>query len=788
MSCDLPIWRRWIPIVLGCVLAAQSAGAISPAELSSQARTIAAELPGARGDAARERAVVEKLGQVVLTFVQISDAAAMGGKGGEELRRLYETLLRPLEEVERSRVEAMEAGINKVIQDDGDLEALYDSAEYQESQQVAAHALYYLNWLRYYGALLHQGDDRKSRLRNARAGFGQFVTGDQETELLVESLLGRGLCALDLGDYSSAARDLERVEKSTKASAERRRKARLALLDTYVRSGNTAGALAQSATLLEDGSASDANWVRFMRVRTLLDVVTAGAAGATGHRREALVLMDRLRRAGPSWEKRITAVIQESFDDPSEWTAQANTPFAKWELARLFVQKEDYQGAMPLLAEVVGSGDPGLAKHQGEARYFLALGKLKAGAFAEAATLLEEALSEAYREHPAFAGYQADATYVLFKAREAYAAETLAPDDIAKLEAAARALVESAGDHAAAFEARFRLAELLHARGEFAAAIDWYAQVEGDAAFEIQSAFGTVQSRFELYKLTAEGDERNQTLTLIGGDLDIFEQKLADVGDDAGDTISLEAMGAKVAVMRAVHAKLQEQSDFAGMVEALAEFEERFPRQTDLLPQVVRLRIEAYRELGDLGAVRSELARFGDDLLATLGPEALEKIAVGLIRQGARSGGGVVNEEAQKAAIEIYRRLAGADGARARVSLTLARLLENTGAVLEAKGVYEKALANNPKSLSAQRGLARIAEAEGRHDDALDRWRTLSETVRAGDVVWYETNYEVARLEEVVGRTSDSCATLEAIRPSMPGLQDPELRAKLSTLYDQVCQ
>ena len=34
---------------------------------------------------------------------------------------------------------------------DGDLDALYETAEFKQSQAVAAQSLYYLNWLRYYG-------------------------------------------------------------------------------------------------------------------------------------------------------------------------------------------------------------------------------------------------------------------------------------------------------------------------------------------------------------------------------------------------------------------------------------------------------------------------------------------------------------------------------------------------------------------------------------------------------------------------------------------------------------
>ena len=39
-----------------------------------------------------------------------------------------------------------------------------------------------------------------------------------------------------------------------------------------------------------------------------------------------------------------------------------------------------------------------------------------------------------------------------------------------------------------------------------------------------------------------------------------------------------------------------------------------------------------------------------------------------------------------------------------------------------------------------------------------------------------------------MGKTKESCALLEEMKPAMPGLSDADLRQKLDNLYQQVCR
>jgi len=785
---------RVIGVLLVVLATGTTALAQNPGEIAQRARALAAGAGSIDSDV--QTKAIADLGKLSVAFMQAADAATLrGGSGSDELRAAYEAIHAPLARVQSVNAESMEAGVRKVIEADGDLEALYDSPAYLQSQQVGASALYYLNWLRYYGARLQSGDARKRLLGQARDGFAEFA-GDPSSELGVESLLGRGLCELDLGDLRAATEDLSAVSKAANASAERKQKARLSLLEAHVRAGNAKAALRQSDELLQDGNAEAANWVRFMRLRALVDAAAKGGAEAPGYRSEALVLMDRLRRAGGGWDQQVAALAQSAFADADAWKASASTPFAKWELAKLYVQKRDYEGATPLLEAVLASDDKTLAAHRGQAHYFLGLARFKAGDYAGAVASLAAAAEGSDGSDGSVgsvrlqASDKADAAYLLFKAHEALATAAGAEADLAPLEAAARALVASHPKHAAAFEARFRIAELSQLRGEFAAAIALYAEVKGDPAFELQAAFATAQCRFELYKLAATADERATVLAAVGADLDAFAARIAKTSAKDGASLPLEAMGAKAAVMRAVARKLQAEPDHAGVVAALDDFEAQYPGQAELLAQVARLRLEALRELGEFAAARAVVEGHGDALLAELGAAAMEEIAVTFIRAGARrSGEGdkSANEAAQRVALAVYERLGGADEVGTRTKLTLARLHENTGDLDAAAALYGEALAGEKVSLAALRGLARIAEAQQRLDDALGYWRRLGEAARPGDLPWYESSYEQARVTELRGDKAAACEILEKLRPAMPGLGDQDLRAKLTEIYDRAC-
>jgi len=785
-------------LVLGGACPTGVARAQSASELRASGRDIAADITAQKSaghfDAAAQQRAVERLGKLVLSFIDVSDRAANGGGESRErdaLRAAYDAISAPLESIYGQNAATIERLTKQVMDDDGDLEALYDTPSFKEAQLVASQSLYFLDWLHYYGARLYDGAPRKELLEKAQHGFSEFAVGDRHSDLLVESLLGRGLCHLELGNTEFAVHDLQAVVSDAQASPERKAKARLALLDAYARSGNLNEVLKLSDQMLGSGSHGEDNLVRFIRARTLLEAAKkASGADAARERQQAMTALDQLRRAGGGWEEKAAALAASSIDNPEQFAANANSPFAKWELAKLLVQKGDYKQAMPLLEGFVASPDDALRSHQGEAHYFLGLAKFQAGQYQEAAEQLDAALKDDK------AAYGADAAYMRFKAREALVAKSPSPDFSAAYEQAVREYLAKHPDHKSAFEAQFRLGEILQAQHKFADAIQAYAKVHGDPPFELRARFATLQCRFELLQATdarTGAAQRAALLTAIGTDLPQFDQQAAEYEKRGtkGDQLPLGAMRAKVAVMTAVYATLQPEPDERRVLAVLTGFETTHPDQQDLLPQVVRLRLTAELHLGRFSEAEAEVKAHGQLLQSTLGTAAIEDLAVGFVREGARrknAEGAAVNQAAEQVALQLYELLVTDSDSSSKRTLTLARLYENTDQLKKAADLYGEILRSNSDSAAALRGLGRIAEAENRLPDALGYWQRLTKVMRGGDAGWYESQYEVARLTNAMGKRQESCDQLQQLKPAMPGLSDADLRQRLGALYQQVCR
>jgi len=767
-------------------------------DIRSSARQIDAQIDAQRSagqfNAAAQQRAVEQLGQLVMRFIDVSDKTAnVGGPRGENdaLIGTFQALHEPLSQIYAINSGNLERMSRKIMDEDGDLEALYETQAFKESQVVASQALYFLNWLNYYGGrLMAEGPKRKELLDKAQRGFSEFAVGDRRNDLLVESLLGRGLCHLELGNTEFAIHDLKAVANDAAASPERKSKARLAMLDAYVRNGNTAEALRLSDELLSGGARGEENVVRFLRIRVLLNAAKkSSGADAERYRQQALSMMEQLRRSGPGWEEKVAALAASSIDNPEKWAANANSPFAKWELAKLLVQKGDYKGATPLLEGLVASNDEAMRRNLGEAHYFLGLAKFKDGEYPQAAVELEAALKE---EKPS---YGADAAYMYFKATEAVAAKEPDADHGARYEQAIRTYLSRYPDHRSAFEAQFRLGELLQAQRKFAEALEAYGAVKGDPAFELRAQFATLQCRFELLQVTDGRDatQRSQEVERIGSGLQAFTQRAADYQKSRGreDGVPLDQMRAKAAIMKAVYLNLQQGQNDQAMLDALAGFEKSYPQQTDLVPQVSRLRLIAYQRLGRFSDAQAEVKAHGPALLASYGTKGIEDMAVGFVREGARrraQEGDAANQAAQQAALELYELLVTDGEGGGKAKLTLARLYENTGELGKAQELYAEVFKSNDTSTQALRGLARIAEAQGRSADALGYWQKLATLMRPGDAPWYEGKYQVARLTSVTGKKKEACAQLDELKPAMPGLSDVDLRKQLNDLYQQACQ
>jgi tetratricopeptide (TPR) repeat protein len=768
-------------------LAAPRADARSAAEIRAQARQVG----GAGGDPTAEQHRVEQLGPLVLGFIELSDDAARSGSETsrrEELRGAFEAIYEPLNAIYAARSNHIESLAHDVMEQDGDLEALYETKDFRASQAVAAQALYYLSWLDYYGARLYDGGRRKELLEAAEKGFSQFSTGDQKGELIAESQLGRGLCALELGDGDAALRDFKLVIDDPGVSPERQAKARLAMLDAYARAGRSADALRYSDELLRSGQLppADVPLVKFVRLQILFDAADKSrGADAARARQDASALMEQLRHVGPGWADKVDALMVARVSDPAQWAGQAQSPRVKWELARLMLAKNDADHAVPLLAEIAASSAADAKPLQPEAHYWLGVVRFKANDFGAAADELDAALA-------APGDWAGEARYLRFKALEALMSKQATPQLGERYIAAMTDFIEHNPDHPMSDEARYRLGEYRQETGEFDDAIKQYAAVHADSPFALRARFGTLQSRFELLKADSDPHARQAQLDAVGHDLDALRAELDAIKRQpkgAADT-GVQEVEAKTTLLRAVYVSLRGGSE-EDVATSLADFGRRFPAQPDLLPQALRLRLGALLQLGQFAAAEQALKENTAVLEKEDRVAAIEGLAAGYAKAGARrkaQGEGAAADAASRVALALYQIADGAGGAPdAKQKLTVARLQEATGDWNAAAASYREILQADGNSLAALRGLAHVDEVQGKTADALAHWSAYTAKARPGDPGWYQGQYEQARLTLATGDKRKSCDLLTTLRPSMPGVSDADLRSQLEALYKQAC-
>lgn len=800
-SGGLRVRRRrcvWGAAAAVCWAALAGLALAAAGDIAADARRVAAEISAAkqagRFGVEAERAAVEQIGELVLRFLDAADRAALRGEERDAgVRAAYEAIAPALDGIYEANAARLDRLAKSVMDEDGDLEALYETPEWRDGQRTATQALYYRNWLHFNGARLYEKPRREALLRQAERGFSEFAVGERESELLIESVLGRGLCHLELGNTDWAERDFRTVIDAKDASAPRRSRAKIALLEAYLRAGRVDKSLAASAKFAAGPGGElrpeEAAYLRFLRLKALMLAVRRGGAGADGYRAEALALVDQLRGAGGAWRDRAEALLAASIDDPARWAGSARNAFAQWNVAKLLVEKGEYARAAPLLAAVLRSEDAEMKGHHAEAAYWLGVGEFRAGDYVRAA----EHLQASTRDD---AAHRADARYLRFKALEAVMAGGAAPELAPAFRTAAAEYAAEHPDHRSVYEAYYRLGELLQAEGKFAEAIAMYAKVAGDPVFELRSRFATLQSQFELLReLPARGPEaarRPAVLEAIGALLPAVDAgaRALRPGDGA-PAAQIDQMLAKTAVMQAAYLGMTGGGDEA-ILDAVRDYERTYPAHADLFPTVLRMRLEALRRLGRFAEADAEVTAHG----AAFAPAELRETADALARlysraaaRAARGSETVAADAARVVARKLYEiALDGGTSGKRTARLTLARLYEQTGAAGKAAPIYEELLRDDPAMLAARRGLAGLAEQRGDLPAALDQWGRFSAATRPGDPPWYEGQYQVARLTLASGDRTRSCTLLTELQPAMPGLGDADLRAKLGEIYGQACR
>jgi TolA-binding protein len=591
----------------------------------------------------------------------------------------------------------LDARREALIERDGDLEALYQSPSWRDDEIASLVLGYHLAWVRYQGAQLTADAGRKKALlREAAEGFGQYTAVSEVPEIYAESLYGRGLALLDLGQYRDAIADLE-VAAGLPRTA-----------------GKAKGALAEAKRRAAGGKVAAAPdpAEQLDRLRTLL--TKAG---------EASELARSLAAQGGDWPAKVRLAIRDTLGGGKDGPPASSYGLAL--LGQLAIDARRCDDLPALVAAGDQVRDAGRVRWRPDLLFLHAACVLNAGRQAEAARLF----AAIGAEFPTAARAE-EAAYYRCRALDVgrHADASLAPD----YEPALRAFLDRYGKSARATEMRFLLAELLRERDDCAGATALYQQITtGDYA--ARARFAVLECRVAALQPDAAA-ERARALADIRTFVAAAPKQL-----DERTLAKAHLLGAMVAVRL-------DPPDDAAAITLLDGFEKRFPNEASWHDTASRMRLDARLRAGQFAQAESDL----DVLLAGIADKATRKLA-------ARIGRDLMRRGAQPAlARKIWTALA-ADGSDPQDRVTLAELELAAGNAAAARTLFEAVLKVQPDSAQARRGAARAATALGDENAAMAYWREVVDQSTPGGTSWYEARLAQFDLLVANDREADAC-------------------------------
>lgn len=610
--------------------------AMTVAELDSDSRSVAAtsrSLAGKKWDNKAEAQLVDRIDRLADWF---HDLAADGAVMPDTAAALVDLLA----SVRKRYTDVLEKMQAEVIRVDGDLEAVQDSASWQQREVLAMRVLYRLNWVRYERAMRYESSTavRKQLLQQAAAGFAEFL-GSGDAALTAEALLGRGLTSKALKRYPPAIEDFNAALEQ-RPDAEMAARIRIAMVEAELAAGRTSAALDTSRRLVAAAARNEpAALVRpqalFLRSKTLLLAVPSAPDGDTAAmRKEAAAALEELYDLGGYWRTKVVQLVDAGIDDPDAWADLSTSPFVTWLAADSLRRRDGCDRAVVHYDRLLEAD-----QFKEESLFGRGFCRFQDGRYDEALVDLGAYLDVAAKD----SGTRDRAAYLRFKAAESlYLRASDADRETAGLRyfEMMSAFVTIAPEHEQAFEAWFRLGEWHREREEFEACADAFGNVGGNRAFEIKAGFLSAQCRVE--EVLAAPDDQPAPPDLVRAAvaaLDGFRAEAAELraGDGLEQERALAPLEAKATLMGAAIVTRSGVGTMEDRLERLDGFEQRFPAATDLLPEVRSLRIVAYRTVGDMDGAGTELeALLAQDSSGAYRGDPLRKLGIVFLEEASR--------------------------------------------------------------------------------------------------------------------------------------------------------
>jgi tetratricopeptide (TPR) repeat protein len=644
-----------------------------------------------------------------------------------------------------------------VVARDGDIEQLFESSEYRDSEVAGLVVGYHLAWVRYQGANLVADPKRKrALLTKSVEDFEAYTGGDVPPDIQAEATYGRGLAYLDLGDWAKARADLREAANMPRTA----QKAKIALAEVDRRA---AGGKEPS----NEPPPPDPNDPEVLAGK-LADWLPKAPNDAS-LQKDAFDLARGLAARGGPWPDRIGTLVAEKLGNGTP--ASIRSSWGLYLAAQLALDRGRCGDLAPLVAASANVQDAGRAKWRPELLFMQAGCTLNAGRAADAVQTFDVLVRE-FPDSPR----AREAAYYRFRALDVARQGKPALDD--DFRQALESYLAGKPSADGANEARWLLGDLYRAKGDCARASAEWAKVTG-GVYASKAKMGGLECKVGGLSPKTTQEER---AAIVAGFRELVKNTPAKGAD--------EDMVARAALMGALVARGGTPSDDATVVELLDGYEEKYPNAKELYPRERAARLEARVATGKLDGADGDLEAWlamdaqGDKAktLRRLGKELS-------MRAQAATGPDQQKEKAQAQALakKVYEALATTSGTPAD-RILVADLELRGGNPAAARKLYDEVLAADPSSSEALRGAAKAAAATGDRNGALAYWRRVLDASPVGGTGWYEARIAQVELLRDGGLLAEACQVVRTSRGRATSAGGDQLAARLQAMAPEVCK
>lgn len=488
-----------------------------------------------------------------------------------------------------------------VIAEDGDLEALQDSAAWRQRESLALQSRYTLSWVYLEAAIRYEPrhEQRQEWLRQAADGFGTVADAAEDPTVVAESLYGRGLCRRELGQPDGAITDLRRALDG--AAPGLSGSIGSALIEALIEANRLDTALQESRTLLKRSPSGEADFLRAKVLLLALGGTSTDRKRRAAQRREVVEVMARLDRRGGEWARLGRELAAAGIRDPEEWLAEDSNPTIQWVVAEALRQRNECEKAIPLYESLAG-------KRSSVGEVLLALGacQLETLRYEEAYATLSAPLDGANDDQ------RADAAYLRFKAAEALQQSADTRENATRLSTEARGYIAAFPEHSRTFEAHYRLGELDRAAGKPIEAVVHYDAVPTDTPLHAQAMFESARCYVTEWERRNEATPGERNPELIAAALRKFERLFEAIDEPANnatirvaDGVVLSSIEAQARVLGALTLTRSDEDDaldkaivWLDRFSAIDVPDASLQTQASLVRGIVLLKVGRYAEAG----------------------------------------------------------------------------------------------------------------------------------------------------------------------------------------------